>query len=52
MNDNILKYCDTDSITLEKPLDDKYISYTELGKFNLEYVINEGIYIYIYIYFT
>lgn len=28
LNDNKLIYCDTDSITLEKPLDDKYISYT------------------------
>lgn len=45
MNDNKLIYCDTDSITLEKPLDDKYISSTELGKFKLECVINEGIYI-------
>ena len=45
MNDNKLIYCDTDSITLEKPLDDKYISYTELGKFKLESIINEGIYI-------
>lgn len=45
MNDNKLIYCDTDSITLEKPLDDKYISSTELGKFKLEFIINEGIYI-------
>lgn len=45
MNDNKLIYCDTDSITLEKPLDDKYISSTELGKFKLESIINEGIYI-------
>jgi hypothetical protein len=45
MNDNKLIYCDTDSITLEKPLDEKYVSYTELGKLKLEYVIKEGIYI-------
>jgi hypothetical protein len=44
MNDNKLIYSDTDSITLEKPLD-KYISSTELGKFKLESIITEGIYI-------
>jgi hypothetical protein len=40
MNDNKLIYYDIDSITLEKPLDYKYISSTELGKFKLESIIN------------
>jgi hypothetical protein len=42
---NKLIYSDTDSATLDKPLDDKYISSNELGKMKLEYIINEGIYI-------
>ncbi len=45
MEDNKLIYCDTDSVTLEKPLDNKYISSTELGKMKLEFILSEGIYI-------
>jgi hypothetical protein len=45
MDNNKLIYSDTDSVTLEKPLDDKYISSTELGKMKLELIIDEGIYI-------
>lgn len=38
---DLLRY----SITLETKLEDKYVSSTELGKFKLVSIINEGIYI-------
>ena len=43
-NNNLI-YSDTDSVTLEKPLPDKYLSKTELGKMKLEFILSEGIYI-------
>ena len=42
---NKLIYSDTDSVTLEKPLDEKYLSSNELGKMKLEDILNESIYI-------
>ena len=45
IKDNKLIYSDTDSAFLEKKLDDSLISETEIGKFKLENVMNEGIFI-------
>ena len=45
IKDNKLIYSDTDSAFLEKKLDDSLISETEIGKFKLENVMNEAIFI-------
>ena len=45
MKDNKLIYSDTDSITLEKPLNKELISQSEIGLFKLEHTIIEAIYI-------
>nr|QWO71416.1 DNA polymerase [Termitomyces sp. T60a]QWO71419.1 DNA polymerase [Termitomyces sp. T99] len=45
IKDNKLIYSDTDSVLMEKPLDSKLISSTDLGKLKLEYVISEGYFI-------
>lgn len=45
MDDNKLIYSDTDSVTLEKQLDKKYISSSELGKMKLELEVSEALYI-------
>jgi hypothetical protein len=45
IKDNKLIYSDTDSAFLEKKLDDSLISETEIGKFKLENVMDEGIFI-------
>lgn len=37
-------YSDTDSVFLEQPLDDKYIS-NELGKMKLEYIAEKAIFL-------
>lgn len=44
MPDNPCYYSDTDSVFLEKPLDDKYIS-SELGKLKLEYIAEKAIFL-------
>lgn len=43
LKDNPYLGGDTDSIIMTKPIDEKYIG-TELGKFKLEHVIEEGFY--------
>ena len=45
MPDNKLLYSDTDSLFLEKPLNDSLISPSELGKFKLEHEVVEGYFI-------
>jgi hypothetical protein len=44
-NNYKLFYSDTDSIYINKPLDDSYISSTELGKLKLEAVANKAIFL-------
>jgi len=43
--DIIIYYSDTDSIIVNKPLDDIFVSQTELGKFKLEHVAKRGVFI-------
>ena len=43
--DMTLYYSDTDSVYVDKPLDDSLVSSTELGKLNLENTITEAIFL-------
>jgi hypothetical protein len=40
-----LFYSDTDSIYINKPLDESFVSSNELGKLKLEYVVNKAIFL-------
>ena len=42
---NIVYYCDTDSMAVEKALDDSIVDDTEFGKWKLESYIEEGIFL-------
>ena len=40
-----LLYSDTDSIAIDSPLPESFITKTELGKMKLEYIFKEGVYL-------